>query len=113
MKERRSEPRYLCSELVKVLIHPVDGTPGEAVANLEDISPSGACLLSEDAIPVGSHVEIVSPACRLKGSVRYCLFDEIGYEVGIKFDARASWSRHLFEPEHLLDVPVKSAHGSN
>ncbi|HLK64594.1 MAG TPA: PilZ domain-containing protein [Bryobacteraceae bacterium] len=107
MEERRSEPRYLCSELVRVVAPGSDAVPIETVANLEDISPSGACLQVEDALAVGTDIEIVCSACRLKGKVRYCRFVEIGYDVGVQLTPRESWDRRQFEPEHLLDIPVK------
>jgi hypothetical protein len=107
MRERRSEPRYMCSELVKIVTPGAEALSVDAVANLEDISPSGACLQLEAAIPVGADIEIVSSACSLKGKVRYCRFVEIGYDVGVEFDPRAAWDRRRFVPEHLLDVPVK------
>ena len=107
MRERRSEPRYMCSELVKLVTVRADGPPAETVANLEDISPSGACVQIEAAIGVGTDIEIVCSTCRLKGKVRYCRFVEISYEVGVEFQPRAAWDRRQFVPDHLLDVPVK------
>ena len=108
MSERRSEPRYMCSELVKIVTPGgVHSPPAEAVANLEDISPSGACVQLEEAIRVGTDIEIVCSACSLKGKVRYCRFVEMGYDVGVEFEPQAAWDRQQFQPDHLLDVPVK------
>ena len=50
MRERRSEDRFLCSNLVKVVSAGGHGAPAESVANLEDISPSGACVQLESAL---------------------------------------------------------------
>jgi hypothetical protein len=97
----------MCSELVRIVTPGADGPPAEAVANLEDISPSGACLQLEEAIRVGTEVEIVCSTCRMKGKVRYCRFAGIGYDVGVELEPQASWDRRQFEPDHLLDVPVK------
>ncbi|MBZ5620613.1 MAG: PilZ domain-containing protein [Acidobacteriia bacterium] len=107
MRERRSEPRYMCSDLVRIVIHRLEGPPAEAVANLEDISPSGACVQLEAAIREGTDIEIVCANCRLQGKVRHCRFVEIGYDVGVEFEPRRAWDRRRFEPDHLLDVPVK------
>ena len=107
MRERRSEPRYMCSELVTIVTPGAAGPPAEAVANLEDISPSGACLQLEEAIQVGTDIEIVCSQCRMKGKVRYCRFVEIGYDVGVALDPHAAWDRRRFEPDHLLDLPIK------
>jgi hypothetical protein len=48
MNERRSELRFMCSELVKVRIQGAAGAR-EVTANLEDISASGACIQLEAA----------------------------------------------------------------
>jgi hypothetical protein len=96
----------MCSELVRIVIPGAQSAAAESVANLEDISPSGACVQLEEAIPVGTDLEIVCSTCRLKGKVRYCRFVEIGYDVGVEFETRAAWDRRQFEPDHLLDVPV-------
>ena len=103
-RERRSEPRYMCSELVRV-VTASDAQPG-VVANLEDISPSGACVQLESAIAVDTAIEIVCSSCRLKGKVRYCRFVELGYDVGVELEPRGSWDRNRFKPEHLLDMPM-------
>jgi len=107
MREKRSEQRFMCSDLVKVVVHQAGLPQQEAVvANLEDISPSGACVQLEAAIREGAAIEIICSACRLKGKVRYCRFVSIGYDVGISFDERESWVRQQFEPEHLIDIPA-------
>ena len=105
MKERRSERRLMCAELVKVITTNQSGAEEEAFANLEDISASGACVQLEAAIERGADLEIVCSKCRLKGKVRYCRFAEIGYDVGVQFHNPGAWDRRIFEPEHLLDVP--------
>ncbi len=107
MLERRSEPRYMCSELVRVISLSPEQPQSETVANLEDISPSGACLQLEEAIHVGTDIEILCSTCRLKGKVRYCRFVEIGYDVGVEFQPRKAWDPGRFLPEHMLDVPIK------
>jgi hypothetical protein len=101
--ERRTEPRYLCAELVRVQVKSEPWSPTE-VANLEDISPSGACLQFERAVEMGADVEIRCKKCRLRGKVRHCRFAGIGWDVGVQFDRKGAWTRERFEPEHLLDV---------
>jgi len=109
MNERRSEPRYMCADLVKVVVHDAGGPPSEVVANLEDISPSGACLQLDEAIREGADIELVCSKCRMKGKVRHCRFTEIGYDVGVEFLDRGTWSRDQFQPRHLLDIPIRGA----
>jgi len=108
MRERRAEQRYMCADLVKIQVQGCD-PPMEMVANLEDISPSGACLQLEAAVRKGASIEIVCSKCRLKGKVKYCRYAEMGYDVGVQFDERESWDRQRFEPQHLLDIPIVEA----
>lgn len=103
MQERRSEPRYMCADLVKVRVQAEGGPPEEVDATLEDISGSGACVQLEAAIDLGADVEIVCSRCRLRGKVRHCRFSELGYDVGVEFEQRGAWDRRQFEPEHLVD----------
>lgn len=94
----------MCAELVKVRIEDAGGVR-EEVANLEDISPSGACVQLEAAAREGADLEIVCSRCRLKGKVRYCRFVEIGYDVGVAFDQPRAWDPRRFMPKHLLQLP--------
>jgi hypothetical protein len=105
MNEKRSEPRFMCADLVRVRIADAAGIR-EVVGNLEDISASGACIQLEAAAARSADIEVVCANCRLKGKVRYCRFTELGYDVGIKFERRRGWSKRQFAPKHLLDVPV-------
>jgi hypothetical protein len=105
MNERRSELRFMCSELVKVRIQGAAGAR-EVTANLEDISASGACIQLEAAAREGSDIEMTCAKCRLKGKVKYCRFATLGYDVGIAFEERGSWNRQRFVPKHLLEIPV-------
>ena len=105
MLEKRSEQRFMCSDLVNVRLESEAG-PQEVIANLEDISPSGACVHLEAATQKGADIEIVCANCRLKGKVAYCRFVEIGYDVGIAFDQPRTWKRRQFRPKHLLNIPA-------
>jgi len=71
---------------------------------LEDISPSGMCLQFETPLPIGIQVEVNCPGDKLCGTVRYCVYREIGYFVGIELEPHHHWSRQQFEPQHLLDL---------
>jgi|ERR1035441_2472437 hypothetical protein len=104
MAQKRSEPRYMCADLVNILIHHEDRTVQEAMANLEDISRSGACVQLEAAVRVGADIEIVCAACRFKGKVRNCRYAETGFDVGVAFDTPGAWDVSRYEPAHLLPV---------
>lgn len=74
-----------------------------ALANLEDISLSGACLQMETPVPHDTLVRIAHPKTKLEGRVRYCVFRETGYFLGVQFEPGSKWSRQAFRPKHLLD----------
>ena len=64
-KERRREPRHLCSHLLEVA---ANGGRQEAV--LEDLSPEGAAVAVESAIEAATVVELSAPGFRVRAEVR-------------------------------------------
>ncbi len=103
MQERRLEPRMLCADLVAVEWRESGGPTQQAVANLEDISASGACLQLDDPIPLNTQVRIAHSRGELVGRVRYCVYRDVGYFLGIRFEPGSRWSRKDFQPLHLFD----------
>ncbi len=103
MLDRRVEPRMLCADLVDVQWKDQSGRTRHSVANLEDISLSGACLQMEKPIQLNSTVRITYPSGVLAGRIRYCVFREIGYFLGVEFDPGNRWSQTEFKPQHMLD----------
>jgi hypothetical protein len=103
MMDRSIEPRLLCADLVDVQWKDQTGRVRRSVANLEDISLSGACLQVDRPVPLGTPYRITYPKGVLVGKVKYCVFREIGYFLGIEFEAGSRWSRSDFRPQHLLD----------
>jgi hypothetical protein len=103
MPERRAETRMLCADVVDVCWKDPSGRRRKTRALLEDISPSGACLQFESAIPLGTDLEIHHAKADFAGRVQYCAYRDIGYYVGVLF-AGSRWSRAEFEPDHLLDL---------
>ena len=103
MDERRTEPRLLCAELVEIRWKDDNGRSREIVADLEDISTSGACLLTEHHIPNGTPAVIVHGKLHFDCTVRYSITNEIGHFIGVEFAEDTRWSQDSFEPEHLLD----------
>jgi len=93
----------LCADLVNVQWTDATGKLRRAVANLEDISLSGACLQLDLPIPLNTFIRITYPKGHLLGHVRYCVYREIGYFLGIQFEEGSNWSRKLFKPQHLFD----------
>lgn len=103
MLERRIEPRLLCADLIKVRWKDKSGQIRTALANLEDISLSGACLQMDVPVPHETLLRIALPKNTFEGRVRYCVFRETGYFVGVQFEPGFKWSRRHFRPKHLLD----------
>jgi hypothetical protein len=93
----------LCADLVDVHWKDQAGRSRHSVANLEDISLSGACLQVEKPVPLGTPMRISYPNGELMGKVKYCVFREIGYFLGIEFEQGQRWSSRHFKPQHMLD----------
>ncbi|MCC6861796.1 MAG: PilZ domain-containing protein [Bryobacterales bacterium] len=104
MAERRLEPRLMCADLVEIFWRDQAGRSRKATAILEDISLSGACLQLDGPVPLKSAVRIHHPRSKFQGTVRYCVYREIGYFLGIEFGPGCRWSRSRFRPQHLLDL---------
>lgn len=103
MQERRNEARLLCADLVPVEWRDKNGRQRRATANLEDISNSGACLQLDYAIPVKTAIRISYSKGVLEGTIRYCVYREIGYYLGIQFHEGIKWTQRQFKPQHLFD----------
>ena len=93
----------LCADLVDVQWKDKNGRVRRAVANLEDISLSGACVQVDAPIPAETTLRISYPKGELQGRVCYCVFREIGYFLGIEFEPGFRWSMRQYRPQHLLD----------
>ncbi len=93
----------LCADLVDVQWKDQSGRTRRGVANLEDISLSGACLQVDRPVPRGTAMRMSYPNGELLGVVKYCVFREIGYFLGVEFEPGNRWSQRHFRPQHLLD----------
>ena len=94
----------LCADLIEICWKDGAGKTQKTQAVLEDISASGACLQAEVPVPLGVALHWHSPKKEFCGTVRYCVYREIGYFVGVRFDASSKWSRKAYRPQHLLDL---------
>ena len=101
----------LCADLVDIRWKDKTGRGRKVTAILEDISISGACVQIDGPIPENTIVKICLPKGQLQGTVRYCVYREIGYFIGLQFAAETKWSRKEFQPEHMLDMPRLLARG--
>lgn len=103
MKERRTDHRMLCAQLVELIYRDGAGNYRRQLVNLDDISQAGACVQVDTQLPDGSAVFIRCNDDELKGTVRYCGFREGSYFLGIEFSQDSRWSPDSFIPEHLFD----------
>jgi hypothetical protein len=90
--------------MVKVRWSDPAGRKHRETALLEDIAAHGACLQLDKAVRLGTPVTIEHAKGKMSGSVRYCIYQEIGYFVGVQFAPDSEWSRSRFTPEHMLDL---------
>ena len=103
MDDKRFEPRMLCADLVEIYWKDKTGKEKKAIANLEDISVSGACLQLDLPVPLQTTIQIGYPKGKLHGRVRYCVYREIGYFLGVEFDPGQKWTKRAFKPQYMFD----------
>jgi hypothetical protein len=103
MTDRRTIKRLLCADLVDVCWRDAEGRNKTEVMVLEDISLSGVCLQSERPHAQGTEVVIRYGEGTLPGVIRYCVYQEIGYFLGVEFTSECRWPSDRFRPKHLLD----------
>lgn len=94
----------LCADMVKVSWKDPLGKRRRTVGLLEDISATGACLQLENSVPLGAEIGWACPKQEFTGRVRYCVYREIGYFIGVQFGDDTRWSRRTYKPQHLLDL---------
>jgi hypothetical protein len=94
----------LCADMVDTCWKDQGGHKQRVTALLEDICSSGACLQFEIPVPLGTEIRWQSPKQEFKGRVRYCIYREIGYFVGVEFTGPMRWSQNTYKPQHLLDL---------
>jgi hypothetical protein len=93
----------MCADLVDLRWREKSGRSRRLVANLEDISTSGACLQVDVPIPLLTVVRISYPLGEYHGVVRYCQHKDFGHLIGVHFEDGSQWSKSEFKPLHLLD----------
>ncbi len=104
MQERRSEVRMMCADMIEVFWHDQFGKRRSTTGLLEDISRSGACLQLEKPVSAGTEIHWEFPRKSFSARVKYCVFREIGYFVGVEFEADSKWTKRVYHPQHLLDL---------
>ena len=107
MRSERREDRELCADLVQVQWKPDSGPARSEWAILEDISPSGACLESEQPIPPDTVVSLQFTNEGCQARIKYCKFDRTSYLLGVQFEQGYRWSRRRFKPQHLIQFRLR------
>ena len=97
------ETNNLCSELVSVLYEDRFNRTRSASANLEQISPSHAVLLSDECPEPGKPIAFYAQDQEFYGTVESLeLDDTLGCFTRVRLDARSRWNGRVFVPEHFL-----------
>ena len=93
----------LCADLARVHWQDSEGNSHQTVGNLEDISVKGMCLQLD--LPLDRDIPVVVEIgpIELHGMVRCCYYREIGYFLGVEFQAE-EWTPDKYTPQHLLDL---------
>ena len=103
MSHPSNECRYLCSELVSVVYEDHFRGIHQAVANLEEISSTGATILFEEKLEPGLPFSFHVRGYDLHGIVESSdLDDDLGWFVKIELDSTSRWSGRMFVPAHFL-----------
>lgn len=108
-RTERAHERSMCADLIKIVWTDGTGSKQKELAALEDISRGGACLQMDRPIPIDTAISILYPHGRYHGRIRYCIFEQTGYFLGVQFDPGYEWTKKDFMPSHLLELPTSLA----
>jgi PilZ domain len=101
--EQRLDPRMMCAELVELEWKDKTGRVFRNVANLEDISVSGACVQLETPVQKGTRVTVKYGGGEMAATVRYCLYRDLAHFLGLEFAEGCKWTTKRFRPQYMLD----------
>jgi hypothetical protein len=101
--DRRRQPRLLCAEIVRVSWILGGGRRSRRIANLDDVSSGGACLVLDDPVPVGSTMVISCHSRNFKAKVRHCTQHGLGWLVGVEFETNSRWQTEMRRLGSLID----------
>lgn len=105
MSERRSQVRLFDSELVMVGWR-AGPTDLKQLGNVVDVSLGGIALRVDQALPLGTTVEISYGFCEddsLTGTVKHVSERPEGYFLGVEFASDSKDSALHFRPELLIE----------
>ena len=108
-KERRREPRQLCSEFVQVAWLDEQQNRFSHIGVLEDVSLSGMAVSVDLPIPVGRTVYLHARGFEGEAQVRYCELGGYSYLVGMEFADGCGWDPKKWRPGHLYEPTASSS----
>jgi hypothetical protein len=109
MRLQANDHQYLCSQLVTVKYLDPFGQNRSVTGNLEEISPTRLCVLTAFEIPLGSSVVVLCQGHKLNGRAQEGVRNDLlGWFWDVELEPTSRWSEHLFLPEHLLDLPIRT-----
>jgi hypothetical protein len=99
--DRRRESRDSVTGEVSILCEDEQGHETVSRAKLLDVSPHGARFWAHQELPVRSslifyHVKLGVGG---RGTVRYCHWSRLGYEIGVEFHQGTSWDKPLLNEQ--------------
>jgi hypothetical protein len=108
-RDRRTEHRLLCSNLVKISWVESNDRRRKETAVLENISRGGLGLALFVSVPleIGTALSVLANGIELRGLVRQCSLLQNGYIVGLELDENCvltAGEADSFTPEHLIDL---------
>jgi|SRR5579862_6532035 len=104
MLDRRFEPRTLCNDTVQLEWSKKSGDPRRMDARLDHISRSGAQLLLDQPVPLGTSVRMIHDKGELRGKVRHCVSGPTGFDIGVEFNPGSEWSEKDYRPRQDLKL---------
>lgn len=103
VKERRQNPRELCSDFAQVTWLDDHARRISILGVLEDVSREGLCVSLDLPVPAGRDVHVHTRGIEGDAKVQYCELGDYGYLVGLEFSEGCSWEREKWRPKHLLE----------
>ena len=102
--DRRSQPRLNDAELA-MIAYIENGTTVRQLANVENISLTGAGMIVDHAVAVGTCITMTYGEGELAAVVRHCTALVEGHFIGVEFAQSSRDSDLHFQPE-LFASPV-------
>ncbi len=104
---KRRHPRALCSQIVRMMFCDQARRKIVETGLIEDVGRNGLRISIGLPISPGKEVEFETTGFAGFALVRYCEFVDGGYAWGLEFPIGFEWDGTGWNPEHLLELPLK------